>query len=292
MKDLIVHTVRIALILGAIFALTRIVSGWLRKTTERLEQLPELPGVTSRRSATILALATNAIKYLLFFLGGAMVLDELGVNLTPLLASAGIAGLAIGFGAQSLVKDLVSGFFIIFEGQFAVGDIVEINGVLGTVEEVGLRVTRLRSAAGEVRFIPNGNITTVSNYFDKAVALQVNVPVASAEEAALRDLFPLLWQQCNSELSALVNEPSAQGIVRRGDHVVIFVFRAEVIPHQKVLFESKVPAWMTRRLQDEGFKLPNGEEIQLFVAPANPATKSTSPASRSDDRPTSMIPHP
>jgi small conductance mechanosensitive channel len=92
-----------------------------------------------------------------------MVLATLGVDIGPLLASAGIAGLAIGLGAQTLIRDVISGFFIIFENQYSIGDVVAINAFSGTVEEVGLRRTVLRSIDGAMIIIPNGDIRSVEN---------------------------------------------------------------------------------------------------------------------------------
>src|SRR5699024_5251174 len=88
----------------------------------------------------------------------------LGLPIGSLLAGAGVAGLAIGFGAQNLVRDVISGFFIVFEDQFSIGDYVEVSGAEGTVEEIGLRTTKVQSWTGEQNVIPNGNITQVINY--------------------------------------------------------------------------------------------------------------------------------
>src|SRR5690625_6943781 len=93
-----------------------------------------------------------------------MVLETFDVNIGALLAGAGIAGLAIGFGAQSLVKDVISGFFIIFEDQFSVGDYILINNLEGTVEEIGLRTTKVQSWTGEQHIIQNGDISMVIIY--------------------------------------------------------------------------------------------------------------------------------
>ncbi len=92
-----------------------------------------------------------------------LVLSEFGISIAPILATAGVAGLAIGFGAQSLVKDYFTGFVMILENQIHVGDVVEVAGKSGTVEDLTLRYVRMRSADGTVHFVPNGIITTVSN---------------------------------------------------------------------------------------------------------------------------------
>ncbi|KAI7262573.1 hypothetical protein KC345_g9394 [Hortaea werneckii] len=106
-----------------------------------------------------------------------MILSVFQFDLKPLLAGAGVVGLAIGFGAQSLVKDVITGFFIIFEDQFAVGDVIQTGTYKGTVEMIGLRTTRLLSSTGEVHIIPNGTIVNVTNYSLANALAVVDVPV-------------------------------------------------------------------------------------------------------------------
>ena len=99
-----------------------------------------------------------------------------GFDMAPVLASVGVVGLAVGFGAQNLVRDVVSGFFIIMEGQYGVGDAVEINGLFGYVEEVGLRITKLRDPNGELRYFPNGTITQANRYTEGCISYRLVVP--------------------------------------------------------------------------------------------------------------------
>jgi small-conductance mechanosensitive channel len=130
-----------------------------------------------RRANTIGKLIHNLISYTVNFISVLLILGELGVNLGPLLAGAGVLGLAIGFGAQSLVKDVITGFFIIFEDQFGVGDVIQIDQFKGTVEEIGIRVTRVKSWTGEVHIIPNGNIKQVTNFsvYNSLAVLDISI---------------------------------------------------------------------------------------------------------------------
>lgn len=119
-----------------------------------------------KRRNAILSVATYIGVALAWAIGGFMVLQRLGVNTGPLVASAGVLGLAVGFGAQSLVRDVVSGFFIILENQYGIGDVIELNSgadVAGTVERVTLRTTTLRSVSGDAHIVPNGQIVRVKN---------------------------------------------------------------------------------------------------------------------------------
>ena len=139
---------------------------------------------------------------------------ELGFDLAPLLAGAGIAGLAIGFGSQSLVKDVISGFFVLLEDQFGVGDAVRIGSHEGVVEEMTLRVTVLRSGDGEVHVIPNGNIQTISVLSRDWRRATVDVSVARKEE--LGRVFAILTHVgetlANDMSSSLLDQPAIIGV--------------------------------------------------------------------------------
>lgn len=116
-----------------------------------------------KRLTTLNSLMTAIVKVGVWLVAGTMIISEIGVNTAPLLASAGIIGVALGFGAQSLVKDFVSGIFIILENQYRVGDVVMIADVTGTVEEVTIRTTVLRDLSGNVHHVPNGLIEVTTN---------------------------------------------------------------------------------------------------------------------------------
>ncbi|MCY9667717.1 mechanosensitive ion channel [Paenibacillus alginolyticus] len=132
-----------------------------------------------RRTNTIGSLIHNLIAYTINLICIMLILGQVGLNIGPLLAGAGVLGLAIGFGAQSLVKDVITGFFIIFEDQFGVGDVIQIDSFKGTVEEIGIRVTRIKSWTGEVHIIPNGNIKQVTNFstYNSLAVVDVTIPL-------------------------------------------------------------------------------------------------------------------
>lgn len=145
------------------------------------------------RGKTISTLVKSIFRYTVYFIGGVMVLQKLGFPVTSLLTAAGIGGLAVGFGAQNLVRDVITGFFILFEEQYNVGDYVELAGKSGIVEEMGIRTTKLRDFGGQLHIIPNGNIIQVTNFmgprmrvtFDVAVNYHtdVNNAIATLEKA-------------------------------------------------------------------------------------------------------------
>jgi small conductance mechanosensitive channel len=134
-----------------------------------------------RRAATLAGILTNIVTASVAFVAGLMVLRELSIDVLPILTGAGIAGLAIGFGAQNLVRDVISGFFLILEDQVRVGDIARINGVGGVVEQINLRTIVLRDGEGAVQVFPNGTVTTLANLSKQFAYALVDVKVGYGE---------------------------------------------------------------------------------------------------------------
>ena len=135
-----------------------------------------------KKASTLAIILKSIAKYLLYFIGIVPILEIFGINPSSILATAGIGGLAIGFGAQNLVKDVITGFFILFEDQYAVGDYIKTGEFDGIVEEIGLRVTKIRAFSGELYIIPNGNIQSVTNKCRGAMRAWVNVSIAYEED--------------------------------------------------------------------------------------------------------------
>jgi small-conductance mechanosensitive channel len=132
----------------------------------------------SKRADTLATVSFSVWRYFVYFITVMIILSILDINIAPVLASAGVAGIAIGFGAQSLVKDVITGFFMLFENYYEVGDYVEAGGVKGFVEEVGLRSTKIRDWAGEQHICPNGQLTIVTNYSRGNLSSIVQIPVS------------------------------------------------------------------------------------------------------------------
>ncbi len=137
----------------------------------------------ARRAVTVLGLLANVAKWVIGVGAILWVLSVMDVKLTTVLAGAGIVGIAVGFGAQTLVKDTISGFFLLLEGQYVVGDYIEVGGKFGLVEVIGLRVTVLKDLDNQLHYIPNGTITIVTVYEEHFVNYIVEVPMGSAEDA-------------------------------------------------------------------------------------------------------------
>ena len=135
-----------------------------------------------KRADTVIGMVRTAAMILVIVAATMMVLRETGIDIAPVLATAGIGGLAIGFGAQTLVKDVITGFFVLLEEQVRIGDVVEVAGKSGTVEGLSLRTLRLRDVSGNVHVVPHGNITVVTNMTKDYSRYVVDVQVARRED--------------------------------------------------------------------------------------------------------------
>ena len=133
------------------------------------------PWMYAQRARTVGQLLTNVARWVVLFVGLVMVLREFGVDVQALLVSAGVLGFAVGFGAQTLIRDVIAGFFLLFEGLVAVGDTIEVGSQTGTVETIGLRVTTLRLRNGALRVVPNGALTEFTRYGQGRVRALVEV---------------------------------------------------------------------------------------------------------------------
>lgn len=194
----------------AIFLLTRLIIKVVYKVIDRSMEKEVTSSrllANSRRFSTVGGLLKNVVTVICNFVMIMLILSEFNFDLGPLLAGAGVVGLAIGFGAQSLVKDVITGFFIIFEDQFAVGDVIQTGTYKGTVEMIGLRTTRLLSFTGEVHIIPNGSIVNVTNYSLANAMAVVDVPVKI--ERGLENTLALIGE-------------ALQGIEERSDNIIAY----------------------------------------------------------------------
>jgi moderate conductance mechanosensitive channel len=154
-----------AIILTLAIAAKKVTTKLLEAAVSKVEDDdPKTTNALEQRAKTLGSLINNILSVTFYGIAVVMVLSQWGINIMPILTGAGIMGLAVGFGAQTLVKDMINGFFILADNQFNVGDNVEIGGLKGTVEEMKLRVTLLRGDNNVIHTIPNSNISTVTKY--------------------------------------------------------------------------------------------------------------------------------
>ncbi|GAX89124.1 mechanosensitive ion channel family protein [Effusibacillus lacus] len=216
-----------------------------------------------RRSRTLSVLSTNVLKYVVYFFVAITILEQF-IEIKTLLAGAGIVGLAVGFGAQSLVKDVITGFFIIVEDQFAVGDEIQTATYRGTVEEIGLRITTIRAWTGEVHIIPNGQITNVTN-FSKANSLAV-IDVGVAYEEDLDRVFETLKEvlrKAQEELPTIVGEPQVLGVQNFGPSEVTVRVTADCVPTKHIPVARELRRRIKQAFDEKGIEIPYPKQVLM-----------------------------
>lgn len=203
-----------------------------------------------KRARTLSSLLKSIIHYTIYFITLVMILQEFHIDTTSIIAGAGVIGLAIGFGAQTLVKDVITGFFIILEDQYSVGDYIASGDMAGTVEDIGFRITKLRDSNGVLHIIPNGAIIKVTNYTRGHMQAVINVPVSY--DADIDQVQALLKQACEAvkELPQIIEQPKLLGIVdfRPGELIMRIIVKtlpleqggveAAIRQQIKILFDS------------------------------------------------------
>jgi moderate conductance mechanosensitive channel len=193
------------------------------------------------RFRTLASLATSLVRWAVGFVAVVLVLRELGVDVLPIIVSAGVVGLAVGFGAQTLIRDVIAGFFLLFEGLLHVGDVIQIGATSGTVESIGLRVTTVRADDGALRVVPNGQITEYANYSAGGVRAVVDVPVGrdvpiDRAMAVLTDVGTA-WAQASG---AALDPPQVPGIIGFSGGDAVLRLSLRVAPERRLEAEAEL----------------------------------------------------
>lgn len=189
-----------------------------------------------------------------------LILSEIGISIAPILATAGVAGLAVGFGAQSLVKDYFTGFVMLIENQIRVGDSVEVGGKAGVVEEVTLRYVRLRDIQGAVHYVPNGVIATVTNRSRDFSFALIDVGVAYQEsldrvQQVIREIGQAM--QADAELGQKMLEPvELMGVEQLGDSAVVLRCRFKVTPSDQEMIRREFQRRLKNEFDARGIEIP------------------------------------
>ncbi|MEA5366889.1 mechanosensitive ion channel family protein [Amycolatopsis sp., V23-08] len=236
------------------------------------ERAPEVLGSAvierrRQRATTIGSVLKSMATFLIYGLAFILVLGELGLNLGPIIASAGIIGVAIGFGAQNLVRDFLSGIFMMIEDQYGVGDVVDIGEATGTVEAVGLRITTLRDLKGTVWYVRNGEVLRVGNSSQGFAVAVVDVPLgysADVERASTVLMAAASAATASEALQANVLEPpemlGVESVTPEGIQLRLTV---KVRPGKQWLVQRALRGQLLAALEEAGFEPPLG---RLFPA--------------------------
>jgi moderate conductance mechanosensitive channel len=253
------HGIRIILILVVGYVVYRLLNLVIKRFRLHLEKDDPF-GEASKRANTLAAILRTIAFIVVSIVVFMTILTEMGVNPAPLLAAAGIGGLAVGFGAQNLVRDVISGFFIIAENQIRMGDVVNINGKGGVVEKLTLRIVRLRDLHGAVHYIPHGQITMVTNLtkdygryvFDVGVAYRENVD-------EVIDILKEIGDQIlnDPEYRDVIVEPlEILGLDRFEDSAVIVRARITTRPIQQWRVGREFNKRMKKAFDERGIEIP------------------------------------
>jgi small conductance mechanosensitive channel len=247
----------------------RIVLGVIRRVLGPLEGARD--PARAQRARTLEPLLSSAIHYLVAFVVVVIILQEFGIDVRALMVSAGVLGLAVGFGAQSLIKDVISGLFILFENLIAVGDVIEVGAHTGVVEAVGLRVTKIRKFTGELRIVPNGELTAFGHHSAgwSRVVVEVGVPWDEPLARALASLEAVGRAFQEAHGSKVLEPPTAEGIVRFGEAAVVLRLHARVDAPQKPALELDLRRRVKETFDAAGIRSPHPElRVHLGGPPA------------------------
>lgn len=249
------------------FILIRLLGVVTRKMVEITRRKAVHPAIRAQQVTTVVGVIRSAGIFVILLVTLMQVLLVFGIEVAPLLASAGIAGLAIGFGAQTLVKDVINGFFILAENQFEIGDGIRTAGVQGTVEEITMRRTILRDSDGTVHIIPNGMMQIVSNTTRDWTQVTLHVAIDYSEDSdrvmqVLRDVSVEFYNTPDFH-DAMVAEPEVPGIERVAGQEVDYLVLVKVRPGK----QFDVARELRRRIKAclEKNKIKAGSPGQIYI---------------------------
>lgn len=253
-----------AIRIGAAIVFALIILGVVRRIKKRwVTKALAAPTVDHKRQrvVTVADLVGSVTKYVVWTVVLVTVFSELGFDIGPLLASAGVAGLAIGFGAQTLVKDVISGLFLLFDDSLGNGDLITHNGQTGTVEYVGLRLIKVRTFSGELLMIPAGELRTFGNH--SVGFARVVVPVSLSYEQNLDDVLGALsavaaeWAETDFAKEVMLEDaPTVQSITELGESGITARIIVQVRPGEQFEADRQIKSLVKRRFDEGGVDIP------------------------------------
>lgn len=230
------------------------------RAAKAINMIHERQARSAQRIETIADVLKSLATALIMLVAALLCLSELNIDLAPLIAGAGIAGLAVGFGAQSLVKDFLAGIFILVEDQFGVGDVVDVGETSGTIEKVSLRTTTLRDVSGVVWTVPNGEIHRTANHsqlwsraiLDIGVSYDTDIDQASE---IMKSVADELWRE-NREDATILEEPSVWGVQELGNDAVVIRLVVKTDPSEQWGVGRILRARIKKAFDDVGIEIP------------------------------------
>lgn len=217
-----------------------------------------------RRLQTLAGLAKSLIRYAVYFIVAVTVLDLSGVETRSILLGAGVAGLAVGFGAQNLVRDVLSGVFILLEDQFSVGDYISLGTIDGIVEEMGLRTTRIRAFGGEVHIIPNGTIERVTNFSRGSIRVLFEVEIAYEEDTSrVIGIVQEVLDRFAAESEVVTEGPKVLGVSQLGQSGVSLMVWAKVKPMEQWAVGRELRLRIKEAFDRAGIEIPYPRRVYI-----------------------------
>lgn len=259
--------VNVAIDVVATIFLARFATALIRTGFDLFERRAAARGETTakRRSQTLSAIFRGVAQGVIFFIGLLTVLQHLNVNVTPILASAGVIGIAIGFGSQSLIKDFFAGFMILLEDQYNVGDTIKIGETNGSVERLTLRMTLIRALDGSLTTIPNGTITTVSNFskdWSRAV-LDLEIDYTADADQAMEAMLATARQMREERPNEIIEEPSMLGVERLTHASIGLRMTVKTVANKQADIARELRRRTKLAFDHLGIKAPSREQFVL-----------------------------
>ena len=211
---------------------------------------------------TLKSILKSLTTYGIYFIAYSSIFEIIGIPIRALITAAGIGGLAIGFGAQNLVRDIITGFFILFEDQFTVGDYIEIDGKTGVVEEMALRITKIRDFSGDLHIIPNGSISKVTNRCRGNMRAKVEISIAYEEniERAIQVLNSAS-EGIKKENNNIIEGPIVLGVTKLGEYDVVITIITKVKPMSQWAVEALMRKRFKEAFDAEGIEIPYPKRV-------------------------------
>lgn len=257
--DVLMSAGKIAVIIIAYlivrFALGKLIKGVLNSRLAKLSG--DLMQTRKARLHALQSVLMSAVGFILAFVAGVMILQSAGINVVALITTASVAGLAIGFGAQKLVRDVISGFFILMEDQYGIGDYVTIGAVTGVIEDLEMRTTRIRDASGKLYILSNGDISQVCNHSRGRLTLCVDYALAPASDLdKVRQALDGVGQSMAEDFPKDVKEPFAcEGLTQVSAASVAIRLTGAVSPSSQDSIRMELNARVRQALEKNGIAL-------------------------------------
>ncbi len=235
------------------------------KARQKALELAQATEASKQRAKTLGTIMRSTASVVIYTVAILMALAEFDIDLGPLVASAGIAGIALGFGAQSIVKDFLSGFFMLVEDQFAVGDIIDVGDAAGVVEDISLRTTRIRDVQGTLWYVPNGEIARVANKSQQWARAVLDIEVAydtdiDHAKTVIKRIADATWLE-HLPNATIIEEPEIWGVEAFGESSIAIRLVVKTEPGEQWATGREIRGRLVKAFDEEGIEIPFPQRV-------------------------------